>query len=170
MRDILSEAKLFLRANEVNHMKVPLYQEISVKNLYEDAMQDPVLKKYLPDPNQLSGKMPERDFFFGILCTLKNQYMKDVINDTKEKRFKADQGADKKEAIRLSDAWLDELMKNPYHSRKTSSLIVVGKPGTGVYLLRESAKVSKEIKDRKMFKLSKRLCGEEEKEDHIMAG
>ena len=44
-------------------------------------MQDPILKKYLPEPTQLSGKMPERDFFFGILCTLKNQYMKDVIND-----------------------------------------------------------------------------------------
>jgi len=53
-------------------MKVPLYQEISVKNLYNDAMQDKVLKKYLPEPDQLSGKMPERDFFFGIMCTLKN--------------------------------------------------------------------------------------------------
>jgi hypothetical protein len=170
MRDILSETKLFLRSNEVNHMKVPLYQEISVKNLYDDAMQDPILKKYLPDPNQLSGKMPERDFFFGILCTLKNQYMKDVINDANEKRFKADEGGDKKEAIRLSDAWLEELMKHPYHSRKTILLIDVGKPGTGVYLLRESAKVSKEIKDRKMFKLSKRLGVEEEKEDAMMAG
>ena len=89
MRDILSETKLFLRSNEVNRMKVPLYQEISVKNLYDDAIQDPVLKKYLPDPNQLSGKMPERDFFFGILCTLKNKYMKDVINDANEK-YKAD--------------------------------------------------------------------------------
>ena len=51
MRDNLSEAKLFLRTNEVNHMKVPLFQEISVKNLYHDAMSDPVLKKYLPDPD-----------------------------------------------------------------------------------------------------------------------
>ena len=40
MRDILSESKLFLRQNEVNHMEVPCYQEISVKNLYEDAMKD----------------------------------------------------------------------------------------------------------------------------------
>jgi hypothetical protein len=31
-------------------MEVPLYQEISVKNLYTDAMKDPVLSKYLPDP------------------------------------------------------------------------------------------------------------------------
>ncbi|TNV71108.1 hypothetical protein FGO68_gene4729 [Halteria grandinella] len=170
MRDILSETKLSLRSNEVNHMKVPLYQEISVKNLYNDAMTDPVLKKYLPEPDQLSGKLPERDFFFGILCTLKNQYMKDVINEANEKRFKADKDGEKKEAIRLSDAWLDELMKHPYHSRKNLALILIGKPGTGVYLLRESAKVSKEIKDRKLFKLSKRLGLEEEKEDGNLAG
>jgi len=37
-----------------------------------------------------------------------------------------------------------------------------------VYLLRESAKVSKEVKDRKMFKLSKRLGAEEEKDDGNM--
>ena len=29
-------------------MEVPNYQEISVKNLYEDALTDPELVKYLP--------------------------------------------------------------------------------------------------------------------------
>jgi hypothetical protein len=29
-------------------MEVPCYQEISVKNLYEDAMKDGLLAKYLP--------------------------------------------------------------------------------------------------------------------------
>jgi hypothetical protein len=48
MRDILSEAKSFLRQNEVNRMEVPCYQEISVKNLYEDAIKDEILAKYLP--------------------------------------------------------------------------------------------------------------------------
>ena len=72
MRDILSEAKSFLRQNEVNHMEVPCYQEISVKNLYEDAMKDELLVKYLPTKEQLSGRLPERDFFFGLMCTLRN--------------------------------------------------------------------------------------------------
>jgi hypothetical protein len=43
MRDILSGTKLTLKQNEVNHMSVPNYPEISVKNLYLDAMNDPVL-------------------------------------------------------------------------------------------------------------------------------
>jgi hypothetical protein len=64
MRHILSEAKFFLQYNEVNHMEVPFYQEIYVKNLYNDAMKDKLLVRYLPNKEQLSGKLPERDFFF----------------------------------------------------------------------------------------------------------
>lgn len=71
MRDILSETKLHLKQNEVIKIDIPNYQELSVKNLYPDAMEDLQLKKYLPNPEQLSGKLPEKDFFFGVLCTLK---------------------------------------------------------------------------------------------------
>ena len=49
MRDILSEKKLYLKQNDVNHMEVLNYQELSVKNLYDDAMQDPLLSRYLPN-------------------------------------------------------------------------------------------------------------------------
>jgi len=80
--------KHHLKRNEVIYLTIPNYKELSVKNLYEDAMQDQVLSKYLPTKEQLSGKLPERDFFFGILSTLKNQYMLDVIKDANEKRFK----------------------------------------------------------------------------------
>ena len=48
MRDILSEKKLHLKQNEVIRLEIPSYEEISVKNLYPDAMNDPVLSKYLP--------------------------------------------------------------------------------------------------------------------------
>ena len=79
MRDIFAEKKLHLKQNEVIRLEIPQYQEISVKNLYEDAMKDPVLSKYLPSKEQLSNKLPERDFFFGVLCTLKRQFMLDII-------------------------------------------------------------------------------------------
>ena len=48
MRDVLSEKKLHLKQNEVIRLEIPAYQEISVKNLYDDALKDPVLCKYLP--------------------------------------------------------------------------------------------------------------------------
>ena len=52
-----------------------------MKNLYGDAMKDELLAKYLPTKEQLSGRLPERGFFFGLLGTLRNHYMKDIITE-----------------------------------------------------------------------------------------
>jgi hypothetical protein len=95
--------------------------------------------------------------------------MKDIIASANEKRFKADSEGERKEAIRLSDTWLDELLKHPYHSSKLILLTCIEKPGTGVYLLRESAKVTKQMTGRKKFALSKRMHAELEREDVVMA-
>ena len=56
MREILAEKKVHLMQKEVIRLDIPAYQELSVKNLYEDAMKDPVLTKYLPTKEQLSNK------------------------------------------------------------------------------------------------------------------
>ena len=119
MRDILSDTKRHLKQNEINHMEVPNFQELSVKNMYNDALADPVLSKYLPSKEQLSGKLPERDFFFGILCTLKNQYMKDVIADAQKKRYGVQPDDERKQGILITDTWFAELTKHPYYSSKT---------------------------------------------------
>ena len=87
MRDVLADKKLHLKQNEVIRLDIPAYQELSVKNLYEDALKDPVLTKYLPTKEQLSNTLPEREFFFGIPCTLRKQYMKDIIHAASSKRF-----------------------------------------------------------------------------------
>jgi hypothetical protein len=121
MRDILSETKLHLKQNEVIQFDIPNYQELSVKNLYKDALGDPLLVKYLPSPEQLSGKLPERDFFFGILCTLKQQYMRDIIDEASKKRFKVQDDDPRKQGILISDTWMAELMKHPYYSSKYSA-------------------------------------------------
>jgi hypothetical protein len=79
LREILRDSKLYLKTQEVIHLDIPAYTEISVKNMYEDAMKDEVLQKYLPSKRQLSNKLPERAFFFGVVSTLRRQYMHDVI-------------------------------------------------------------------------------------------
>ena len=71
LRDVLSDKKLHLKQNEVIRMEILSYQELSVKNLYEDAMKDEVLSKYLTSPEQLSCRLPEKDFFYGVICTLR---------------------------------------------------------------------------------------------------
>ena len=69
-------------------MQIPAYAEISVKGLYDDAMGDPLVAKYLPSAEQLGGKFPELNFFFGILSTVRTQYMKEIIEEAHNKRFK----------------------------------------------------------------------------------
>ena len=51
-------------------------------------MSDPEVAQYLPSEEQLSGKPLERDFFFGVLCTLRKQYMADIIEEAHKRRFK----------------------------------------------------------------------------------
>ena len=70
-----------------------------MKNLYEDAMRDAVLSKYLPTKEQLSNKLPEREFFFGVLCTLRKQYMQVIISEAQKKRFKITDEDPKKSGI-----------------------------------------------------------------------
>ncbi len=125
MRDILKDEKRALRANEVVHLDVPLYPEISVKNLYEDALADAEVAKYLPSKDQMSGRFPEREFFFGVLGTLKRHYLTEIIKDAHDKRFKIPEDNEKKDAILISDAWLEELTKHPYYSSKVLEIYLV---------------------------------------------
>ena len=159
MRDILSDTKLFLKQNDVNRMEVPCYQEISVKNLYEDAMKDELLVKYLPTKEQLSGRLPERGFFFGLLCTLRHEYMKEIIADAQKARITISDGASNDKGIVISEAWMAELQKHPYHSSMLSMLTLIGKPGTGIFLMKESSKEYRPHKEREQRKLIKRLGG-----------
>ena len=93
-----------------------------MKNLYEDAMKDPVLTKYLPTKEQLSNKLPEREFFFGILCTLRKQYMKDIILAASSKRFKVGEEDPKNQGIAITDGWFELLNKHPYHSSRQNNV------------------------------------------------
>ena len=47
MRAILREEKKALKSAELVVIEVPIYAEISVNNLYEDAMEDPEVAQYL---------------------------------------------------------------------------------------------------------------------------
>ena len=42
-----------------------------------------------------------------------------------------------------------ELQKHPYHSSKSNILITIEQPGTGIFLMKERAKLYKPQTDRK---------------------
>ena len=61
-----------------------------------------ILAKYLPTIQQLPSRLPERDFFFGLMCTLRNQYMKDIIAGAHKARYTVGEDDTKKQAINIS--------------------------------------------------------------------
>ena len=52
-----------------------------------------------------------------------------------------------------------ELQKHPYNSSKHSMLTLIGKPGTAIFLMKESSKLYRLHKEREQRKLIKRLGG-----------
>ena len=89
--------------------------------------------------------------------------MQDIISEAQKKRFKISDENPQKQGIAITEGWFQELMKHPYHSSKFIRFDNLEKPGTGIFLMKESAKLYKQQKQRTSFALAKRLQPEEEK-------
>lgn len=102
----------------MKHIEVPHYEELSVKNLYADTIKDNTVRSYLPELEEGPTRYPERDFFFGILGTVKPDYLNKIIRDSNNERFGKEGAKNEKSLIAVGDQWLEELTKYPYFSSK----------------------------------------------------
>jgi hypothetical protein len=66
LKQILSNEKQLLLLEEVKFIRVPKYEELSVKALCPQAIADDKVKRFLPDSTQKSKPL-DRQFFFNIL-------------------------------------------------------------------------------------------------------
>ena len=62
LRAIFCNKKKALKQINVQRVVAPHYEELSVKNLYDDAMKDELVRDYLPELEQNSNRFPERIF------------------------------------------------------------------------------------------------------------
>ena len=85
--------------------------------------------------------------------------MKDIIAEAHKSRYTVADDDPKKQGIAISESWLAELEKHPYHSSKISYVTLIEKPGTGIFLMKESSKLYRPHKEREKRKLTKRLGG-----------
>ena len=83
--------------------------------------------------------------------------MKDIIAGAHKARYTVADDDSNNKGISISEAWMVELQKHPYHSSKLWLLIHKEKPGTGIFLMKESAKLHRPQKEREKKKLAKRL-------------
>ena len=79
LKAILEGNKSVLRSVDVKRINVPNYAELTVKDLYSQAMKSQDVSVYLPNMNVHMAKHPEKEFFFGVLGTIKPDYLHQII-------------------------------------------------------------------------------------------
>ena len=67
----------------------------------------------------------------------------DIIADASKKRFKIEDEDPKKSGILITESCPEELTKHPYLSSKYELLTHIDKPSTGIFLMKERAKLYK---------------------------
>ncbi len=77
------EQKSLLKLSDVRSIKVPKFDELSVKNLFDRFKEDETIMKYMPNKTA-DGKLPDRTYFFNLLNTVYPEIVsKMIINANK---------------------------------------------------------------------------------------
>ena len=77
-----------------------------------------MLKHYISSNEQSGYKLPERDFFFGLVSTLAGDRLKKWIKDFHQTKFNQEASSSGLEMVDIQDDVLDELEEHPYISCK----------------------------------------------------
>ena len=86
MQDILYLKKKKFNSKEVKHLTVSTLPELGMKFIWLEASQVPEFNKYIPDEWSLVNKKADRGFFWGILSTLKEEYVEQLMINCRELR------------------------------------------------------------------------------------
>ena len=69
LKDVLSGRKSLMKKGEVQHVQVPHFDELSVRNIYPMFKKDAKFQSFFPDKYP-KDKGPPRTYFFNVLAAL----------------------------------------------------------------------------------------------------
>jgi hypothetical protein len=78
LKQILADKKKLIPRTQLRPIVVPNYDELSVKNLWNDVREDPELNVFFWHTEK-PNKLPPREFFFNVVNTLHPEYLDQVI-------------------------------------------------------------------------------------------
>ena len=85
LKEVLAEEKDLLKLSDVRWINVPLFDELSVINIWPMMKEDKQIKMYFP--NKLpKGRVPDREYFFNILNTFQPEYVDQIIRHANDQR------------------------------------------------------------------------------------
>ena len=119
LQQIAEGTKKTIERSKVPSNSVPQWPELSVKLLSSLVMADPVLRDYFPDKFR-SGKLPERDFFWGVVFAIKPAFGKAIVKEAMELRNKPKVGAaeDETKHMVIKDSILRQMLAAPMFTCK----------------------------------------------------
>ncbi len=117
LKQILAEEKKLIEITEISMIKVPFFDEISVKNIWPRMQKDPGFLKYFPSKLP-RGRLPDRTYFFNILNSYNSDYVAHLIQHANRQRNTIAGEQRQMETIELTDAWAEKLLAVPFISCK----------------------------------------------------
>ena len=117
LKEVFAEDKELLELKNVKWITVPLYDELSVVNIWPMTKENKQIMMYFP--NKLpKGRVPDREYFFNILNTFQPLYVEQIIQHANAQRNSVASEAQAKETIEVSDKWWNALNASPFISCK----------------------------------------------------
>ena len=120
LKEVLAEEKDLLELKQVKWINVPLFDELSVINIWPMTKGNEKITKYFPT-KMPKGRVPDREYFFNILNTFQPKYVEIIIRHANEQRNSVTNEARAKETIEVSDKWWDALNSVPFISRMSTT-------------------------------------------------
>ena len=115
LKEVLAEDKELIELKDVRWINVPLFDELSVVNIWPMTKENKQIMKYFP--NKLpKGRVPDREYFFNILNTFQPLYVDQIIQHANAQRNSVASEAQAKETIEVSDKWWNALNASPFLS------------------------------------------------------
>ena len=140
MRQVLKGEKALLPMAECKFVTVPMYDELSVKNIFPKFHGDSEIMKYLQDEYP-KNRYPDRTYFFTILNTVHPEYVSNMIAHANNARYAPFGQAKEHDTVVVNEEWLDKLKKLPFYSSKFNFfLTILESRGRVLHLLKEKTK------------------------------
>ena len=133
LKSVLAGKKQLVKRSRVPRIAVPKYPELAVKALFPKILQSsPGIIDFFPDPE--TNKLPEAEFFYGILAAFDQKWLLDNIAEAEKRRLQARQLSDTGHVVEIKPAILQSLQASEFQSKT---------PGKGVFSLQKGCKARK---------------------------
>ena len=85
------------------------WPEFAIKNVWHLVNDEPELLKYLPDDDIEKKQYPDRNFFWGVLSTVREEWTKNYIDEVVANRNRQVPDPLCKKIIAITDKWKEKL-------------------------------------------------------------